>query len=391
MRIVLVNNYFVPRPTGSAHLTEGLARRFAEAGHEVLVVTSAYEAEPREERRDGYLVVRLPARDLPRSKLSMNYNIAFVLSIANCRMLRRLLNDFDPDIVHAHGQFFDLSWMAACWSRQRGVPLVLTVHTALVHTRRTFAAVFWVLDQVIVRPTLALGRPTVITIDKFIDRYVRRRYHLPDERIRWVAIGVDTERFFTANGDLVRARHNLVGRPIILSVGHVIPLRDRVLLVRALPFVLAQHPDAVLLVVGNVNDTRYLELADNLGVSAAVVSTGAVPQHEIPMYVAAADVECHDLQRYGLGTATIEVMAGGVPVVSVVDLDNFPGITLRPWIDVGVVADDPEALADGIVQLLRDAAFRERLGKTQREFVIEHFSIDSVAQRHLALYQQLIA
>ena len=43
MRIAMTNNFFLPRPSGSAHHTEGLAAQLAAAGHEVLVITAAYE------------------------------------------------------------------------------------------------------------------------------------------------------------------------------------------------------------------------------------------------------------------------------------------------------------------------------------------------------------
>ena len=37
MRIAMVNNFFLPRPSGSVHMTEGLAKGLAARGHDVLV------------------------------------------------------------------------------------------------------------------------------------------------------------------------------------------------------------------------------------------------------------------------------------------------------------------------------------------------------------------
>ena len=71
MRIALVNNFFLPRTSGSAHITADLARELAERGHSVLVVTSASGDEPQNELRDGYRVVRLPSWSLPKLKLAV--------------------------------------------------------------------------------------------------------------------------------------------------------------------------------------------------------------------------------------------------------------------------------------------------------------------------------
>jgi glycosyltransferase involved in cell wall biosynthesis len=391
MRIALTNNFFLPRASGSAHLTDGLARTLAARGHDVLIVTADYAEAPERESRHGYEVVRLPSWSLPRMKLAMNYDVSFTASPRNYRRLQRTLDEFRPDVVHQHGQFFDLTWMSTLWARRRGVPTVLTVHTALVHTTPAFAAVLWLADMVLPRTFLALGRPHVVTIDYFLDSYVRRRYRLPPDRIVSIPIGVEPDQLRGADGDRVRRQLGLEKRPVVLSVGHVIPLRDRLALVRAMPALLEKRPDAVVLVVGTVYDDRFLQLADELGVRDNLVVTGGVSRDEVPSYVAAADVEGHDFQNYGLGTATLEVMAAQVPVVSVVRPDNFPGLELQSWENIVIVPpDDPRALAEAIVRLLDDPELARRVGAGQRRFILEHFSIEAVTERHLELYERLV-
>jgi 1,2-diacylglycerol 3-alpha-glucosyltransferase len=162
--------------------------------------------------------------------------------------------------------------------------------------------------------------------------------------------------------------------------------------VRALPFLVKNHPDLVVLVVGHVFDQAFLRLADELGVRNHIVCTGEVAKDDVPSYVAAADVEAHDFHYFGLGTSTLEVMAASVPVVSVVSEDNFPGLALRSGENITIVPeDDPEALADAILQLLEDPARAARVGAGQRRFVLDHFSIEAVARDYLALYQRVSA
>lgn len=390
MRIALVNNFFVPRPSGSAHLTEGLAREFAAAGHDVLVVTASYGDAPMQESRDGYRVVRFRSRSLPRMRLAMNYDVRFAASPGNWRRFKQLLDDFRPDVVHEHGQFFDLSWMSSIWARRRKVPLVLTVHTPLVHTQRVYGAILWLGDMLLARPFIALGNPTVVVFDKWITGYVRRRYRVPNQRLASIVVGIDPGRFEAVDRIVVRSELGIDERPMILSLGHVIPLRNRLTLIRALPRVLDRHPEAVVVIVGGVHDETFLTLADELGVRDRLVVTGAVPREKIPFFVAAANLETHDHQGLGLGTTTLEVMASGTPVIVAADPDNFPGMVLRSWENTALIGrEDHEQLADAMIRLLDDPSLADRLGRAQRELIVSHFTIQTVASEHLRLYERL--
>jgi glycosyltransferase involved in cell wall biosynthesis len=392
VRIAMTNNFFLPRPSGSAHHTEGLAAQLAAAGHEVLVITAAYENAPLDEWRDGYRVIRLPAWTPPPSRVGMNYEIPWTFSARNLRRLFRILDEFRPDVVHQGGQFFDLTWMSAIWARRRKVPTVMTVYTALVHSDRVARALLWLGDMILVRPFIAIGRPTIVVIDAWIDAYSRRRYRVGDDRIATVMIGVDPDRFLGVDGREVRERLGVVERPVVLSIGHVIPLiRDRLALVHAMPHLLERQPELVVLVVGHVFDDAFLRLAEELGVRDHVVCTGEVPKDDVPSYVAAADVEAHDFHYFGLGTSTLEVMAAGVPVVSVVRTDNFPGLELRSGENITIVPeDDPKALADAILQLLEDRKLARHVGEGQRRFVVDHFSIQAVTRDYIALYERVV-
>jgi glycosyltransferase involved in cell wall biosynthesis len=391
MRVALVNNFFLPRTSGSAHITGDLARELAARGHSVLVVTAEHADEPEEELRDGYRVVRLPSWSLPKLKLAMNYDVTFTMSPRNYRRLARLLDDFAPEVLHQHGQFFDLTWMSAIWARRRGVPTVLTVHTPLVHTTPAYRAVLWLADMLLPRSFIAIGRPHVVTCDWFMGAYARRRYGLPDDRFVSIPIGIHPDRLRGEDGTDVRRELGLVDRPVVLSIGHVIPLRDRLALVDAMPHLIEKRPDIAVVVVGTVYDDRFLARADELGVRDSLYVTGGVTRDAVPRYVAAADVEGHDFQGYGLGTASLEVMAAGVPVVSVVRADNFPGMELRSWDNVVIVPpDDPPALAEAIVRLLDDRDLARHVGEGQRRLVLEHFSLAAVTGRHLELYKRIV-
>lgn len=392
MRIAVVNNFFPPRVGGSSHLSDALARGYAAAGHEVLVLTAAYEDAPAEEERDGLRIVRLPAAMIPKSRLSVSFDIAFTLRRGAYRRVAELLDDFRPDVLHQHGQFFDLTWLTGLWARRNHVPALLSVHTRLENPTAAYHGVFRVLDAAMVRPALRLYRPRVVVMDVQMDDYIRSRYRGAYSGLDYIPVGVDPDWVLHGDGARVRERHDLGDAPLVVSLGHVIPLRDRLLLVEAMPEVLARHPHARLLVVGRVYYDPFLERARELGVGHAVLAVGPVPKEEVPDYLAAADVETHDLQGYGLGTASLESMAAGVPMVVAVRPDNFPGIELVSGENVVLTPEgDAKALGATLADLLDDAQWRDRIGKAEQALVRERFSMDAVLRQHLDTLEAMAA
>ena len=178
-----------------------------------------------------------------------------------------------------------------------------------------------------VKPMMRAHRPRLVVMDTYMEDYITDRYAGAFRDLVPIPVGVDPgldARRRRRAGPRAWRRADV---PLILSVGHVIPLRDRVGVVEALPEVLATRPDARLAVIGRVYYPLFLQRAEELGVAHAVLSPGAVPKSDIPHLLAAADVECHE-QGDGLGTATLESMAAGVPVVGWGRHDNFPGFDL---------------------------------------------------------------
>ncbi len=392
MRIAVANNFYPPRVGGSSHLSDALARGYARSGHEVLVLTCAYADAPVEEHRDGLRIVRLPAYSIPQTRLSVSFDIAFTLRPALPGAVTRLLDDFRPDVIHQHGQFFDLTWATGLYARHRGVPALLSVHTRLENPKAHYRGIFRWLDALLVAPVLRTYRPRIVVMDVQMDEYIRSRYRGAYAGLDYIPVGVEPDAVRGGDAAVVRARHGLADAPLVLSLGHVIPLRDRVALVEALPAVLARAPATRLLVVGHLYYELFLQRARQLGVEDAVVTVGAVPKTEIRHYLAAAAVEAHDLQGYGLGTASLESMAAGVPVVAAVRPDNFPGVELLSGSNcVLVPVGEPAALAREIAWLLEDDEARTRIGAAGRRLVAEHFTMDGVLEKHLGVLGALAA
>ncbi|WP_034267382.1 glycosyltransferase family 4 protein [Haloechinothrix halophila] len=384
MRIAVVNNFYPPRVGGSAHMAESLAKGYVARGHDVLVITAEYPGAPAEEEVDGVRIVRLPAARLPKTKLAVNFDITFATRPSLPRRLRTLLGGFQPDVIHQHGQFFDLTWATGMWARRNGVPVLLSVHTRLESPKPMYQAVFSTLDACLVAPILRRYKPMHVVMDSLMDDYIKRRYARGVSGTVDIPVGLDPE--WTRGGDQRRMREKLgIGdAPMILSVGHVIPLRDRVTLVESMPQVLAELPDAKLVIVGGIYYDAFLRRAEELGVRDAIITTGAVPKADVPHYLAAADVECHSLQGIGFGTACLETLAAGVPQVAAIEEDHFGDIKIIDRVHMHLVPkDSPQPVADRLVEAIRNPEESRRMAAEGSSIVDQHFTMSAIIDKHI--------
>ena len=201
-------------------------------------------------------------------------------------------------------------------------------------------------------------------------------------RMRRLTPGVDTTRFYPdCGGEQVRKGLGLEGAPVVACVSRLIARKGQDTLIRAWPRVLAEAPDAVLLIVGGGPDRDRLEdLAQRTGVSQAVRFTGAVPWAEIPPYVDAADVfamPCRT-RRFGLepealGIVTLEASATGKPVV--IGDSGGAGDTVRHG-ETGYLVDpyNPTATAVRLIELLTDPARARAMGEAGRAWVRDEWT-----------------
>ncbi|WP_329542084.1 glycosyltransferase family 4 protein [Streptomyces sp. NBC_01358] len=201
--------------------------------------------------------------------------------------------------------------------------------------------------------------------------------------------GVDEKTFHPdSGGDRVRARLGLTDRPVVVCVSRLVPRKGQDTLILAMPAILAEVPDAVLLVVGGGPYAGELKkLAADTGVLDSVRFTGPVPWEELPAHYGAGDVfamPCRTrrggLDVEGLGIVYLEASATGLPVVAG-DSGGAPDAVLDGETGWVVRGGSAEESAERIVALLGDAELRRRMGERGRAWVEEKWRWDLLAEK----------
>jgi glycosyltransferase involved in cell wall biosynthesis len=191
----------------------------------------------------------------------------------------------------------------------------------------------------------------------------------PDRRAARAAIGLDEA-----------AR-------VVLTVNFLHPRKRLDLLLRGWARVEAGLRDAVLLIVGDGPERSALEaLARGLGLEH-VRFCGFVPEAELPLYYAAADLLTHVARLETFGFTVIEAGAFRVPVV-VAD-EGGPRHTVVPG-ETGILVTANEApLAEALAELLSDPERARTMGERGREHALRHYTWGRGAEEFLAAVDDL--
>ncbi len=222
----------------------------------------------------------------------------------------------------------------------------------------------------------------------------------PRERSRVINPGVDFRRFSTPVDKEklteLRRRYELAEEAkLLLILGRVVPRKGFDTTVEALPAILAEFPETVLLLGGT---GEYLpqvrKLIEVLGLGERVRLLGRVPDDEMTAHYQLADLfvmPSRDEPKgffEGFGIVYIEAGAGGTPSIGT----HSGGISDAVHDgETGLLCDpkNPTDLAEKILTLWRDPALLRRLGEGARAWAAE-LDWDKVARRTLDIDREMV-
>ena len=303
--------------------------------------------------------------------------------------LAGLMRDAQCDVVHTHLWTADV--LGGLAARLAGVRRVVSsvagayfLPIGVSGWRRARRQGFSRLFRAIYRRCDRVIAPSHYVAD---DLLTRPGIRVPQERLCVIENGVDVdheERLVRyANGGGSSARWG-AGSPRISVVANFFPIKGHEFLIRAVPAVLAVHPQArFVLAGGGESRTAMIGLADRLGVGASVTFPGEIA--DALQLMRASDLVVIPSISEGLPISLVEAMALGRSVVTT-GVGGIPEV-VEDGVSARVVPPrDPAALAAAMLELLGDDVLARRLGAHAQLVAAERFSAARMVRRTQELY-----
>ena len=407
MRILQVNKFLYRRGGAEGYLLD-LAQLQRDAGHEVAFFGMDHpDNEPMPYRAEfpSHVEFEPPPPGLP-ARLELVGRMMWSRSAATG--LRRVLDDFRPDVVHMHNIYHQLSPSIVRSCAKAGVPVVMTLHDyKLVCPTYQFldkgeictACVTGGVRQAIKRRCKdgSLAASTIAATEVATHRALHAygsvgRFLCPSAFLRdqVAAAGIHVTRLrhldnFTNTEVPVRTEP---GRGVVFA-GRLSHEKGVDVLIRAAAKLAAGRDGIVLDIVGDGPDRADLErLADSVA-PGAVRFHGRGTADEGRAHLRGARVSAVPsrwLENQPL--SVLEAFASGVPVVA----SALGGLNdlVTPGLDGELVAaDDPAALAVALGRYLDDPQLSLRHGGAARNRALTRHEPHGHLDRVLAVYDEL--
>lgn len=361
VRIALVCPYAWNRPGGVQSHIRSLATALVTAGHEVTVVAPT-SGGPTATLGTNAFDLKAVGRTVPVPANGSVAPIAFGPRVA--ARTRAALDEFGPDVVHAHEPLIPSVSLLAV--RASKAPVVGTFHASTESSLGYAAAQPWLTREV--------KKITYRTAVSEAARSLADRYFPGDYAI--VPNGIDVARFASATP------LDLGDKKTILFLGRLEKRKGLEILIQTVASL--RDLDPKLVVVGRgPREKPAKALARKLRIDAEWV--GAVDDDTIPRLYKSADVfVAPNLGGESFGIVLLEAMAAGAPLVCS-DLDAFVEVAG----DAGLVAkrNDPRSLAAALRTALAggpDVAERVEAGRKR----VEQFDWPVLVRDLEAVYEQ---
>ncbi len=387
LRIAQMHWAFPPTIGGvETHLTI-LMPELVRNGHKVCLLTGMEKDAPEREDYCGATIHRTPY-------MSLNYLLqhdAELLKEEIEETLKGFIEEFKPDLIHTHNMHYFTpihARLLSQLSREKGIPLILTSHNA------------W--DDILF---LELSRDIpwdhIIAVSHFIKRELGG-VGCDDRKITVIHHGIDLNLFHPGidPSPVFQRFPQLKGKRIIFHPARMSLAKGNDVVVKAFRVVKERFRDAILVLAGSSNivdweQTQHKDIAYILNLIKHFnlkknVLIDVFNIQEMPSLYAACQVAVYPSSASEpFGLTLLEAIAMARPMI-ISEMGGMPEIIRDNICGFVTPVRDHEALAARLIQLLHDDRLRERMGRTGRALVVDHFSKELMTQNHEAVYHMVL-
>jgi glycosyltransferase involved in cell wall biosynthesis len=227
----------------------------------------------------------------------------------------------------------------------------------------------------------------IVCVSDSVASYARSRVGLPDDQLRVIANGVDTQFYSAATPTDLRASGIAPDQRVLLYVGRLDVQKGLDWLLRVTPRLLKRCPEHHLVLAGSGPKERALRnLAEQTSSADRIHFVGW--RNDIPQLLARSDLLLLPSRWEGMPNVVLEAMAAGKPVVATRSdgVEQLLG-ELSSTQTVAFANDDD--LLERVTELLSDLQVSERVAHANLRRAEEHFSLPAAVRRYAQLYESL--
>jgi glycosyltransferase involved in cell wall biosynthesis len=376
LRLLIVNYEFPPIGGGASFACFGLARTLVARGHQVDVLTSRLEGQPRLEVIEGIRVHRVSSWRHGMHDCGLRGAATF-LFFAWWR-LRKLIRADRYDLVH---YFFGLpcGLLSLYTHRRHRIPYILSLRGS---------------DVPGYDPTdrpLNFTHQLLATVSRRIWRKAARV--VPNSTaLRDLAAAFEPDIQFKVVPNAVVDEATPLDRPVaegepvrLLCVARLIERKGIGTLLNAMAQLSQQN--AVLHLVGGGRDELLLrDVAEDLGLGERVAFHGVMRHEDVLQMCRRCDVFVLPTLSESCSMALLEAMSHGLPVVTT-RVGGNPFL-IEQWRNGVLVAPgDVEELAQALQVLINNATLRQAMGAANVQKITDEFTWAVNANRYEHVYQ----
>ncbi len=234
-----------------------------------------------------------------------------------------------------------------------------------------------------------------IPLSKELERYLRHKIKVPENKITRICNGVDTEIFFppkqgkeiVAGCPFTSKKHVVIG-----TVGRMHGVKDQLTLVKAFAHLIEQDPSLKerlrLMLIG---DGPLRDQANRILEKANLTALAWVPgeRNDIPQILRGMDIFVLPSLAEGVSNTILEAMATGLPVVAT-DVGGNPDIVSHGNTGLLIPKADPIEMAKAITRYLENLQLIKQHGGNGFKSIQDGFSLFAMVNRYLTVYDNVI-
>lgn len=404
MHVLLLTSIFPPDIGANAKRMMHLAENLCERGHQVTVVTGfphyptgIISPEYRKrlwvrEMQNGYVVARTYIYASPE-RTFMRRVANFGSFTASSVLAMIVLRQVDIIITICPPLLSGLS--AALVSRIKQVPFVFDIQDLYPESAIICG---YLRNPLLIRFSHLLANfiykrsAGLVVISEGFQRELEQK-GIPMEKIHIVPNWVDLDLFKPGSGSAIRHKYGLQGKLVVAFLGTLGPAQAPLSIVKAADL-LRDEDDIQFMFVGHgIEKESMVAYVDEYKLSN-VLFVPPQPHNEVPGFVDAADVCLVHLKqswlydRVTIPSKTYEYMALGKPIIMAAGGEAARFISEADC-GIAIQPEDPEILAQAILQLRDAPQQRQRYGQRGRSLVERSFSRKAVLDEYITLIESL--